>query len=235
MALHLGPQDQFGLQFGDARLNFQVVVADQRVDTIELGRIAHITGKLAAVSADADDSKAHFLSGHFGSGDRMRGVAKYKDPLAGQVGGVDRSRIPGGTRIGFGQKGVCIQPGQLGHFSHEGTGGAAANWNHFGKRLPKIALQPLRAQVGNLWVKHHVEIRIGQSSQIGGCGRQRGDDVDLEPHVSQQLADLGQIVTVPEAQRRWPQDVAALFFGLGVFPSALGRLGKMAHQLIEGF
>ena len=47
VALHLRAQNQFWAQFGNARLDLEVVVADERVDVIELGRVAHLACELA--------------------------------------------------------------------------------------------------------------------------------------------------------------------------------------------
>ena len=71
VALHLGAQDQLGLEFGDLCLYRQVVVADQCLYPVELGRVAHLAGKFAAVGAQAHHLKAHFLAGHAGCGDGM--------------------------------------------------------------------------------------------------------------------------------------------------------------------
>ena len=140
MALHLRAQDQFGLQFGNARFDFQIVVADQRFDAVKFGSFTHFTRKLTAVGTYANDGKAHFLGGHLGGGNSMGRVTKHKNTLARQVSGVDRACVPCGTGVSFGQSCVGVESGQLGYFPNEGTRGTATNWNNFGERLTKIAL-----------------------------------------------------------------------------------------------
>ena len=59
--LHLRAEHQFGLQLGDLRLDFQIVVGDQRLDAVALGGLAHLAGEFAAVGAEADDGEAELL------------------------------------------------------------------------------------------------------------------------------------------------------------------------------
>ena len=86
VALHLRAQNQLGLQLRDLRLYGQVVVADQGLDAIELGGVAHFAGEFAAVGAHANDLKAHLVLRKTGGGNHVRGVAEYIHALTRQVG-----------------------------------------------------------------------------------------------------------------------------------------------------
>ena len=61
VALHLRAEHQFGLQFGDPGLDFEIVVGDQRLDAVAFGRLAHLAGEFARVGSQADDLEAEFL------------------------------------------------------------------------------------------------------------------------------------------------------------------------------
>ena len=97
MAFHLRAQHQLGLQLGNAFFDFEVVVGDQRFNAVKLGGIAHFAGQFAAVGAQPHHREAQLLRGHPGGGHHMRGVAKHKDALAGQVGRVHRLGVPVGA------------------------------------------------------------------------------------------------------------------------------------------
>ena len=86
VALHLRAQNQLGLQLGDLFLYGQVVVADQGLDAIQLGGVAHFAGEFAAVGAHADDLKAHLVLRKTRCSDHMGSVAEYIHALTGQVG-----------------------------------------------------------------------------------------------------------------------------------------------------
>ena len=234
MALHLRAQHQLGLQLGNARFDFEVVVADERLHAIQLGRVAHFAGKFAAVGADADHGKAHFLAGHLGRSHGVGGVAKHKHAFAGEVSGVHRAGVPGGARVGLGQRRFSVQACQRGDFADESAGSTRANRNGFGEGLAKGALQPLRRQVGDLGVEHDIEVGVGQAAQVFGCGGERRHHVDLDAHVGQQSANLLQVVTVPKAQRRGAQDIATWLFRLSVFTRWRCGLGQVAHELVKG-
>ena len=77
VALHLRAEHQFGLQFGDLRLDIEVVVGDQRLEA-ELRRgLAHGPGEFARIGAEADDVEAQFFLGHPRCG-HAHGVASPK-------------------------------------------------------------------------------------------------------------------------------------------------------------
>jgi hypothetical protein len=95
MPLHLRAEHQFGLGRDDRVLDFEMIVGDQRLQRHTAGRSAHVAGELAAVAAKAADLEAQLVIGDPGRGDRVGGIAEDEDPLAGQIGGIDRPRPPG--------------------------------------------------------------------------------------------------------------------------------------------
>ena len=104
MALHLRTEHQLWLQFNDALLDLQVVIADQGLHVVQLGGLAHLARKLAAVGADANHLEAKFLACHAGSSHCMGGITKHKNSFPGEVGRVNRAGIPSGTRSGGGEQ-----------------------------------------------------------------------------------------------------------------------------------
>jgi hypothetical protein len=70
MALHLGAQNQLGLEFGDGALDLQIVVGDQRRDAVFFGGGADLAGEFAVVGAQADDLEAQLFGRDAGGGDR---------------------------------------------------------------------------------------------------------------------------------------------------------------------
>ena len=231
--LHLRAQHQFGLRGDDGVLDLQMVVGDQRLDAIVLGSGAHITGELAAVGAKAADLEAQFVLRHAGGGDRMGGVAKDENPLARQIVGIDRPRVPGKALVRLGDHRFGIGAGDGGHFADEFARRVHAHRHCLDDRLPIGPLQPLRGGAGNFGIEHDVEIGIGQSRQIVRRCAHRRHHIDRNAQCTEQARDLGDIVAVAEAERRRAQNVAAfrraLGFGLGRAPS-----GKATHELEEG-
>ena len=68
VAFHLRAEHQVGDQLGDGGLDVQVIVGDQGLQAERLGGGAHVAGKFARVSAQADHLEAHFLGRHAGGG-----------------------------------------------------------------------------------------------------------------------------------------------------------------------
>ena len=58
VALHLRAEHELGLRFGDLGFDLEVVVADQRLDAVQLGGLADLACELAAVGAQADHCEA---------------------------------------------------------------------------------------------------------------------------------------------------------------------------------
>ena len=232
VALHLCAQDQLGLQRVDLGFNFEVVVGDQGFDAVAFGAFAHFAGKFAAVCAHAHHLKTHLLAGDAGRGHHMRGVTKNIDPLAGQVGRVDRLGVPVGVCVARVLCGLG-QAGQRADFGDEVACGVAAQGHGLGVRLVKLALQPLRSGQANFGVEHHVEVGLGQLLHIGHTRAQRRDHSHVHTELVQQLGDFLDVVAVAKAQGAGAQDVAGgpCFGGL-----VDGRLvHQVAAQLIKGF
>ena len=208
VALHLGAQNQLGLQGVDLVFDFQVVVGDQRFNAVAFGTVAHFAGKFAAVAAQAHHLKAHLLAGDAGRGHHMRGVAKNVDALAGQVGRVDRLGVPRRMRV-FGVLARHRQARQGADFGDEVARGVAAQGHGLGVRLVKLALQPLRSGQANFGVKHHVEVGFGQFLHIGHAGTQGRDHGHVHTELVQQLGDFFDVVAVAKTQGAGAQEVAS--------------------------
>ena len=61
VALHLGAEDEFGLERGDLLLDLEIVVGDQRLDAVELGGLTDLTGEFPRIGAEADDLEAELV------------------------------------------------------------------------------------------------------------------------------------------------------------------------------
>ena len=239
VTLHLRAEHQFGLQLGDARLDLEVVVADQRLDAVQLGGLAHFAREFAAVGADADDGEAHFLRGHARRSHGVRGIAEHEHALARQVGGIDRARVPRRPRALAVQHGLRIDTRQLRHLGDEIARGAVADRHGFGGRLSEIFGQPCRGERGDLGVQHDVEVGVTQAREVGRRGAERRHHVDVDAQLPEQAANLAQVVAVAKSQRGRAEDVAARTPGrVAHAPRAAGhyrRAGQRSHHLVEGF
>ena len=51
VALHLGAENEFRLQFGDLRLDFEIVVGDERFGSAGFGLAAHLAGELPRIGS----------------------------------------------------------------------------------------------------------------------------------------------------------------------------------------
>ena len=65
---------------------------------MQLGALAHIAGEFAAVGAEPDDVEGELLAGDALGGERVRRVAEDEHALAGEIGRIDRARVPGQPR-----------------------------------------------------------------------------------------------------------------------------------------
>ena len=61
MALHLRSENQFRVQRGDRRFDFEIIVGDQSLDAEFGGRGAQFAREFAAVGAEADDIETQFM------------------------------------------------------------------------------------------------------------------------------------------------------------------------------
>ena len=94
VAFHLGAEHQIGLKLRYLGFDFQVVVGDQGFDAVVRSRFPDLARQFAAVGAEAGYREAQFLRCYSGRRDGVAGVAEDEDPLAGQVGAVNRVRVP---------------------------------------------------------------------------------------------------------------------------------------------
>ena len=231
VALHLRAQNQLGLQRVDLGFDFQVVVGDQGFDAVAFATVAHLAGKFAAVSAQAHHLKTHLLAGDAGGGHHVGGVAKNIDPLAGQVGRIDRLGVP----VGVGVARVLCGLGQAGEradFGDEVACGVAAQGHGLGVRLVKLTLQPLRGGQADFGVEHHVEVGLGQFLHIGDARAQGRDHSDIDTQLVQQLRDFLDVVAVAKAQGAGAQDVAGGSDLRGLIGG--GFVHQVAAQLVKG-
>jgi hypothetical protein len=95
VALHLRSQNQFRLRGNDGVLDIEMIVRDQRLDAVFCGGLAHIAGEFTRIGAEPANLEAEFFGCDPGGGNGMGGVAKHEHPLAGEIIGVDRGRVPG--------------------------------------------------------------------------------------------------------------------------------------------
>ena len=253
VALHLGAEHQLGSRLGNCRFHRQVVVADQRLQAQLPGGGAHLTGLLAAVAAQAHHLEAQLAAGDAGGGDGVAGVAEHEHPLAGEVGGIHRARVPGQARAPFRRAHPIAAGHQLRRqvqaehavqLAQEGHGGADADRHRVHCRDAELALQPAAHRGRHLRVEVEVGVGRGDAHQVGRAGTQRGHHGHIDAVGGQQLADLAHVVAAAEAQQRGAQQVhprpaafrppaAGIRFG-GAGRRQLG-FEQATHQLVEGF
>ncbi len=209
VALHLRAQHQLGLRRDNRVLHFEVVIRDEGCDAVFGSRGAQFARIFARVGAKAADGEAEFLGSDMGRGDRVRGVAEDEDALARQVGRVDRARVPRQAR----PAGWCMFRGEtccLHHGCDEGVGRQRADRLYGDEGLSVIAFQPFCGDARDLRIEHDVEVGVRQPGQIGNRCSEWRDHVDRDAQTLHQLADLDDVVTVPEPERGGAEDVAHL-------------------------
>ena len=69
--------------------------APSRLDAVFGSRLAHLAPELARIGAQAHDFEAKLLRSNPCRGDGVRRIAEDEHALAGEVGAVDRTRVPG--------------------------------------------------------------------------------------------------------------------------------------------
>ena len=57
MPLHLAAEHELGLEVRDLGFDFEIIVGDQRLDTVELGGFANLPCELARIGAESDHLK----------------------------------------------------------------------------------------------------------------------------------------------------------------------------------
>ena len=146
VAFHLGTEHQFRARLRHGLLHGEVVVGDQRFQAQLLGRCTHLPGQLTAVAPQAHHLEPQFLAGDAGRRNGMGGITKDEYPLAGEVGGIHRTRVPGQPRwlpIHW-----RFDAQQAAHLLHKGPGGANADRHRSHGGHAKTALQPAAHRPG---------------------------------------------------------------------------------------
>src|SRR5207237_1409038 len=111
MALHLRAEHELRPQLADAGFDLQVIVGNQRLDAVDGRSLADLAGEFAGIGAETDDLEAELLGRDARRGDRMSRVAEDEDALAGEIGRVDRARIPWQSALAARQDRRCIDTG----------------------------------------------------------------------------------------------------------------------------
>ena len=207
--LHLGAKHEFGLQRGHLRFDFQVVVGDQRFEPVLHCGVAHLAGEFARIGAQADNVEPQLFRCDACRGDRMGGIAEDESTLAGEVGRVDRARIPRKPGIGPTQQQCRINADERGDLGDEVACGADADRHGAKHGLAERALQPLRRLVSDFGIEYDVEVSLAQLCQVCGRGTERCNHVDVDAEAIEQTADLDYVVAVAEAEGARAEQVAA--------------------------
>ena len=155
----------------------------------------------------------------------MGGIAEDEHPLAGEVGGVHRARVPGkpGGRNGrccwqarsdpavaccsASGSSAAVKSQQRGDLLQEGLGGADADRHGAHHRQPEAALQPGADRIGHLRIKADVGIGLGEPHQIGGAGAQGRHHGHIDAVLLQQARDFFDIVATAETQQGGTQQI----------------------------
>ena len=209
VALHLRAEHELGLQLLDLRLDFEIVVGDQGLDTVSLRGLADVAGEFAAVGAEADDGETELLRRDAGGGDGVGRVAEDEHALAGEIGGIDRARVPGKARSLGSEQRAGIDAGERCDLGDEVARRADADRHGLDAGLPERPLQPLRGRGGDLRIEHDVEVGVAEAREIGRRRAERRDDMDVDAELVEQLRYLGDVVAMAEAERRRAEKIAA--------------------------
>ena len=162
---------------------------------------------------------------------------KDKHALAGEIGGVHGTRIPGQAR-GRHVGGGCVNPRDLADFGEKRFAGANADGNAADGWLLEASRQPVTGGAGDLRVEADIGVGLGQSQQILRAGAEGGDDIDVDADAVEQFAHFPQIVAASEAQGAGSQEIhlrtlpGAAFKGLP--RCRYTSLQQGAHQRVEG-
>ena len=183
----------------------------------------------------------------------MGGIAKDEHPLAGEIGGIHRARIPGQARAPFGLAGAIgarlqiggqVQAQQLVQLPQEAGGGPDADRHGAHRGHAEAALQPAAHRTRHLRIEAHVGIGRGDPQQIGGAGAQRRHHSHLDAVVRQQRRDLAHVIAAakteqgrPQQIHPWPPALLLPAAGRGLGKARRRQLGleQASHQLVEGF
>ena len=98
MTLHLCTQDQLGLEFGYLLLHIEIIISDQRFNTVGFGSLSNLSGKLTAVGSEPDNGKAHLMRRDPGCCNDVGGITKDIDPFTREIRGIDGACVPACAR-----------------------------------------------------------------------------------------------------------------------------------------
>ena len=237
VAFHLGAEHELGPELRDVALDLEVVVGDQRVDPVVLlGGATHVPGELAAVGAEPDHVEPELVAGDSRRGQRVGRVGEDHHPLAGEVGGIDRSRVPPETGRGGERFGIDLQARQRAHLGREVPRGADTDRHRGDHRLAEPAFQPPAGGTCDLRIQADVEVR-GRDAPDGLRRRtERCRHVDVHPDPVEQPRDLHHVVAAAEAERRRPEQVRARPAPVGIrnrIRSVAGQRDQRPHETVE--
>ena len=236
MPLHLRAEHQFGCRITDSLLDFEIIIANQRLEPHRRGRGAYITRHFTSVRAHTDHVEAELFLGHARRADDVRAVAKDVHPLSREVRRVDAARIPGKPRgAGFNGR-RHIHPSNRADLAEKLTGRTDANRDGLHIGHPMRALQPAGRGLRNLRIQRHVEVRLRQPHEICRRRAPRGHHMHLHAHGLQQGAHFAHIVAATEAERGRAQDIRlrATAFERRADHGCRPRADHRAHEMIEG-
>ncbi len=124
-----------------------------------------------------------------------------KTRLAGQVGRVDRARIPRQARRVGGDDRLDVEAGDAADLADEVDRRAIAHRHGADGRLLERLFQPARGGVGGLGIEHDVEVGRAEPLEVGGRRPHRRGDVDVDAEQPEQPGDLDDVVAVAETER----------------------------------
>ena len=162
----------------------------------------------------------------------MGGIAEDEDPLAGEIGRVDRAREPRQTGFGPLQHRSRVDAREPRDLRHEGPSRADPDRNRFGVGLAEGLLQPARRRAGDLGIEHDIEIRLAEPAEVGGRRTERRRHHDLDAEAFDEARHFDDVVAMPEAERRRSENVAARP-AIVRRPIGLG-VGKGPHEAVKG-
>ena len=203
MPLHLRAEDQLRMKLGDTRLDIEIIIGNQRLDPKPRGSLANLPGIFARIGADANHIKSELAAGYpFGS-QHMRRVAKNKHAFAGQIGRVNRLRIPWQTAGLVAQKLCRLNTCKTANFRNKISRCADADGYNRRHWLRAILLKPPTRILGDIWIENHIKRCIAQTGYVRRTRVKRRDHVNGYTKALQQAADLVQIIAMAEPKCRW--------------------------------
>jgi hypothetical protein len=167
--------------------DLEIVVGDEGLDT-EFGcERANLACEFARIGTDPGDGESKLVRRDSCGGHHMRRIAEDEDALAGQVGRVDRARIPGHPGRGRERSESSI-PASAATSAMKSRRRAHADRHGLRAGLAEGALQPLRGRGRDLGVEDHVEVGLAEARQIGRRGAERCDGAHLDAQLLEQGA-----------------------------------------------